>query len=565
MFFSQRTTVRVVAATALGAAIGAVLGTVHIDIVRGTVRLQWRSTAIAGKPPRQASSVGDAGINALVLHQAPYNLLGRKIAIGQVEIGRPGQFGIDKTTAPSPIRSVSVVRVFFRDAPPKINANLDTHAQNVASIMISNDKVATGVAPAARLYASAVGVLRRSGQPEECLASQHVAMQNGGDVRAINFSFGESLREDPRDNALLDGNALLTQCIDWSSRIHDVLYVVAGNQGKGGIPIPTDNYNGINVAFTNRVNGVFSRLDIANLGDPATGIPERIVGRETNIDGRRSIGLVAPGNTIAVVNPDNEVTQSSGTSFAAPHVTGTVALLQEFGDRQLSRNRSNWSVNSRRSEVTKAVLLNSADKIADKGDGLTLGMQRTITDRAGRNWLESDAYRNPAVPLDIQMGSGQLNAFRAYQQFNGGQWSPDSTVAAIGWDYRTVSSMNTVSSPGYQDYVLEKPLQAGSYVSITLTWNRYVDLKDTNGNQQYDLGEGFQDRGLNNLNLYLLRAEDNDLGQAIQASISKVDSVEHIFSQIPRAGRYKIRVVYQNQVNEAVQPYGLAWWAVPAR
>lgn len=29
------------------------------------------------------------GIDALKLHQAPYNLTGRKIAIGQVEIGRP--------------------------------------------------------------------------------------------------------------------------------------------------------------------------------------------------------------------------------------------------------------------------------------------------------------------------------------------------------------------------------------------------------------------------------------------------------------------------------------------
>jgi len=41
--------------------------------------------------------VGEAGIDALRLHDPP-NLLGRKIGIGQVEIGRPGQFGLDKVS-----------------------------------------------------------------------------------------------------------------------------------------------------------------------------------------------------------------------------------------------------------------------------------------------------------------------------------------------------------------------------------------------------------------------------------------------------------------------------------
>ncbi|MGK7958669.1 MAG: peptidase S8 and S53 subtilisin kexin sedolisin, partial [Crocosphaera sp.] len=36
------------------------------------------------------TSTGEAGIYANRLHQQPLNLTGRKIAIGQVEIGRPG-------------------------------------------------------------------------------------------------------------------------------------------------------------------------------------------------------------------------------------------------------------------------------------------------------------------------------------------------------------------------------------------------------------------------------------------------------------------------------------------
>ena len=55
--------------------------------------------------------------------------------------------------------------------------------------------------------------MTRGAQPEDCLAAQTVALQNGGNVRAVNLSFGESLRQDPRTNAQLDGNALLT-CLD---------------------------------------------------------------------------------------------------------------------------------------------------------------------------------------------------------------------------------------------------------------------------------------------------------------------------------------------------------------
>ncbi len=534
--------------------------------------------------PIRSSSVGELGIDALRLHQSPYSLTGKKIAIGQVEIGRPGQFGIDKAVSKN--RVMSLTQVFYRDTLPRVNA-VDSHAQNVASIMISDAKVAKGVAPGARLYSSAAGTPRRYGQPEECLSAQHVAQQNGGDVRAINFSFGESLRHDPRAKPQLDGNALLTQCIDWSARVHNVLYVIAGNQGKGGISVPTDNYNGINVAFSSRIQDLFAKVDFANLGDPASGA---IIGQESNVGTRRAIGLVAPGNEIALVNPDGTVNVSSGTSFAAPHVTGTVALLQEYGDRQLRSTCKReagcshpWTPDSRRAEVSKAVLLNSADKIKDQGDGLLLGMSRTIVDRNNRTWLESDAARDPKIPLNIQMGAGQLNAFRAYQQFSPGQWGPEKPVPAIGWDYRTVelgnknqkSGMETnsrvlepasqTSAPAFRDYILEKPLRQSGYVSITLVWNRLVELVDKNQNGEFDLGESFRDRGLNNLDLYLMRAEDTDIRRSIASSISDVDSAEHIFSKIPTAGRYKIRVQFKQRVNEATQPYALAWWTVPIR
>ena len=513
--------------------------------------------------PIAETSIGKNGIDALRLQQAPYNLTGKKIAIGQVEIGRPPQFGIDKAGATN--QTVSLARVFFRNQPAKTNTNLDPHAAQVASVMIGDSKAVRGVAPDARLYSSAAATPQRSGQSEECVSAQYVALQNGGDVRAINFSFGEALQQDPRPNARLDGNALLTQCIDWLSRSHNSLFVIAGNQGKGGIPIPTDTYNGMTISFSRKVGDEYTKIDFSNIGDTYPRILKRNDGIETSLGGRRSLSLTAPGSKINVANLKGEQTSSIGSSFAAPHVTATVALLQEFGDRQLRTSckekcKLPWTTDARRHEVMKAVLMNSADKIKDQGDGRFLGMARTIVEKNNQTWLDSDAYKDRKIPLNIQMGAGQLNAFRAYQQFSAGQWIPDKAVPVIGWNYGKIETKRAV-----QDYVINRPLLQGSYVSATLAWDRAVELNDRNRNGEFDSGETFRDRGLNKLDIYLMRAEDNDIQKSIWSSVSSIDSVQHIFHPVPTAGRYKIRVVFRQQVNDPTQSYALAWWSAPSQ
>jgi len=83
----------------------------------------------------------------------------------------------------------------------------------------------------------------------------------------------------------------------------------------------------------------------------ATGsLKGRLAGREINLGPRRAITLVAPGNKISLLNPDGKGSASQ-VEFAAPHVTATVALLQEFGFcsrrtlllRQLGIRQLNWS------------------------------------------------------------------------------------------------------------------------------------------------------------------------------------------------------------------------------
>jgi hypothetical protein len=527
--------------------------------------LYLNDRAWAKNHTHELSSVGGTGIDALKLHKEPYKLTGRKISLGQVETGRPGQFGFDKAVSRSSISAVT--QSFFRNNPAKPNTEVEDHATTVASVMIGKDKAVPGVAPGARLFASAAGTSKASGQIDECLSAQHVAMQNGGDIRAINFSFGEPLSKDPRIDAVLDGNALLTQCVDWSARVHDVVYVIAGNQGKGGIAIPTDNYNGMNVAYTARRGGIFTKVDYPNLSDTPVGAGRSLIEREINVGGRRGISLVAPGGNLMLYDINGKLTRSNGSSFAAPHLTGSIALLQEFSDKAIAQQlkkkailtRSSWGLDARRHEVMKAVFINSTDKIKDKGDGLSLGMTRTILRKDNQSWLDSDAYRDRKIPLEYQMGAGQLHTFRAYQQFSAGQWQPKKPVPEIGWNYSSLKELS------YQDYAIALPLKKGSFISVTLTWDRLVELQDKNKNKQFDAGERFTDKGLNNLNIYLMKAEDKDSKQSIWSSESEVDNIEHIFHKIPENGRYKIRVQYDRKVNEPVQPYALAWWSVGSK
>src|SRR6185312_10215313 len=125
-------------------------------------------------------------------------------------------------------------------------------------------------------YAAAgVGVGDQTGT---ALTMQNVALQNAGDIRAINLSWGLSYRASPPD-----GTSLLTKFLDWSAVTNHTLYVTASYQKGGGGTLPKDEYNGITVAASQLQGGIFSRVD-----------PDTFT-QLSNTSTRRYIDLVAPG------------------------------------------------------------------------------------------------------------------------------------------------------------------------------------------------------------------------------------------------------------------------------
>lgn len=211
---------------------------------------------VSGLALGSVDTIGPNGINS-----SATGLSGRGVNVGQVEVGRPGRFGAipgfddeahsDPTVVPTGV-------ALLDDFTPPPNMNITEHAENVASVMISSSTTIPGVAPEALLYASAFAEPIDPAQPDAAFAAQHVALQSADDVRAINMSFGELLI----GGNTLDGNSLLTKFMDWSARRNDVLYVKAGNEDDGGIPVGSDNYNGITVAMSrkNIIDGVYSEV-----------------------------------------------------------------------------------------------------------------------------------------------------------------------------------------------------------------------------------------------------------------------------------------------------------------
>lgn len=495
-------------------------------------------------------SAGVPGIEARALQ-----LTGAGVHIGMVEPFRVGKPGHDSVENTHPHVNPQGVYLFNLNGPKNVLVDTQKHATPVAGVMIASDptnQVLTdrGIATRAKLHSAGFMLTPRLPTPsgDVALTLQHVARQNQSKVSAINLSFGI---KEGGNHPPADGTSLLSKAIDYFARKYDTLFVIAKpNSAVNEGNIPADAFNGLVVGNVGMKGNVFSKI--------------RPINFDESDDFRRLIHVVAPGVQIkSTPFGGGAYKPVTGTSFAAPHATATVALLHEYANNAAN----NLPAVGKRHDVMKAILINSAEKLTGR-----LGMKRTIERTDGKTWLESDARddktndpKGRVEPLDIEMGTGFLNASRALTQLKGGRSQPgDAEKKAIAWD-----SNDITGNQNAQTYKLPK-LRKGSWISATLTWDRVVQLNDTNNNGLFDwdletnTGEDFTAAQTPILVLELLRVGEN---QPVWTSETSVENVQHIFFQL-RADQPNVEDEYELRVRQLTPnittKYAIAWWGEKA-
>lgn len=348
---------------------------------------------------------------------------------------------------------------FSDDLTPIDNVGHGTH---VAGIVMSRGSVGwanhQGVAKGlSNFYNFKIGF--KCPQPEDLnsgsadeadvFAAIDWALQNTP-VTIFNYSFGRSLEETD------DGDDPITRKFDSLADTHGLTIVVsAGNNGSNprAVQIPGRGYNILSVANMDDKN-TLSRSDdsvfITSSRGPTT-------------DGRFKPDIAASGTNILSaaydwdgffgLNPD--FVTGTGTSMAAPHITGAAALLNQAGVFSAL--------------AKKAILINSTDThgwTADKGWG----------------YVNLANILNRSYVVNTIQPRGQANSYFFYRS-NGA--IPSGASATLTWNRHIINGtpffndldLYLYNRLGTQLAASETPIQNVEQVSSTSSSSVVVKVK----------------------------------------------------------------------------------------
>jgi serine protease AprX len=220
--------------------------------------------------------------------------------------------------------------------------DLQGHGTAVAGCALANSTTRKGVAPFA-----GYGVILKAGyrttngggsmNAADALialdwAAREAPLPQGVGIAGINFSFGGPTSID---------DDILTQAFDAFVYTYQIpLSIAAGNGGGPDKKLftPAPAYNGIAVAASDDRN-TLTRSDDVIAGFSSRG---------PTIAGRKKPDVTVPGTNISTTTgSSSSFSSASGTSLAAPHLAGALALLHDVGIHDPL--------------LLKAVLLNSAE------------------------------------------------------------------------------------------------------------------------------------------------------------------------------------------------------------
>ncbi len=164
----------------------------------------------------------------------------------------------------------------------------------------------------------------------------------------------------------------------------------------------------------------------------------------------------------------------------------------------------------------------------------------------------SEAYTSTTLPLDRQLGAGQVDALAAAEQYAAGECAP-GTVPTTGWDLGEIEIGDAPST-----YAFDTTLSEGVFITATLAWDRRIMLtQDANGDGIFDLRDNdiMEAAPLNNLDINIFNSDD----ELVFSSESTIDNLEHLYWLVPEEDDYYLTVAFQEQLDTTVQEYTLAW------
>lgn len=238
------------------------------------------------------------------------------------------------------------------------------------------------------------------------------------------------------------------------------------------------------------------------------------------VDGQHSAGLTA-FDTAGRMKPDL-VSFETVTSNTTPQVASAAGLIYQ----KLSSTSYTPALSAADyPPLVKALLLAGAAK-----EPLS-------------SWTRSDTSK----PYDARYGAGALNVFLSHRILLGGRHlaSGSSLVLDSGWNIASASSDTPADNRTYFFEISGD--SAPVPFSAALTWHRTFGSSVTLANLD--------------LRLYAVSSDTFTLGALVDASLSSVDNVEHLYRATLAPGRYALQVT---SASSTPTPYALAWRTSPA-